>query len=76
MSLKKMEIEDNLIEQKEQKERFVLRKPIRVLTLILLYSIIITQTMITNVFNTSNSSIRASLESPKKLIQYLLSYII
>lgn len=76
MSLKKMEIEDNLIEQKEQKERFIFRKPIRVLTLILLYSIIITQTMITNVFNTSNSSIRASLESPKKLIQYLLSYII
>ena len=61
-----MEIEDNLIEQKEQKERFVLRKPIRVLTLILLYSIIITQTMITNVFNTANSSIRASLRITQK----------
>ena len=61
-----MEIEDNLIEQKEQKDRFVLRKSVRVLTLILLYSIILTQTMITNVFNTANSNIRASLRITEK----------
>jgi len=61
-----MEMDDNLIEQKDQKERFVLKKPIRVLTLILLYSTVLVQSMVTNVFNTANSNIRASLRITDK----------
>lgn len=59
-------MEDNLISQSDEKKRFLLRKPIRVIALILLYLIIMTQAMVTNTFNSSNSSIRASLRITDK----------
>ena len=59
-------MDDNLIEQKEPSKRFVLRKTIRFLTLILLHSTILVQSMVTTTFNSTNSNIRASLRITEK----------
>jgi F0F1-type ATP synthase assembly protein I len=59
-------MDDNLIEQKEPKERFVVKKLIRVLALILLYSTVLVQATVTNIFNTANSNIRAALRITEK----------
>ena len=61
-----MEMDDNLIEQKEPNKRFYLRKSIRILTLILLHSTIFAQSMVTTTFNTTNANIRASLRITEK----------
>ena len=59
-------MEDNLISQQDEKKRFLLRKPIRIIAQILLYSIIMVQAMVTNTFNSTNSNIRASLRITDK----------
>ena len=59
-------MEDNLISQSDNKKRFLLRKPIRIITLFLLYAVIMVQAMVTNTFNSSNASIRASLRITEK----------
>ena len=61
-----MEMDDNLIQQKEPTKRFILRKSIRSITLILLHSTILVQSMVSTIFNTANSSIRASLRITEK----------
>ena len=61
-----MEMEDNLIEQQEQGKRFVIKKSIRALTLILLHSTVLVQSMVVTVFNTANPQIRASLRITDK----------
>ena len=61
-----MEMDDNLIEQKEPNKRFILRKSIRAIALILLHSTILVQSMVTTIFNTANSNIRASLRITEK----------
>ena len=61
-----MEMDDNLIEKKEPSKRFVLRKTIRILTLILLHSTILVQSMVTSTFNSTNTNIRASLRITEK----------
>ena len=61
-----MEMDDNLIEQKEPNKRFILRKTIRAIALILLHSTILVQSMVTTTFNTANSNIRASLRITEK----------
>ena len=59
-------MEDNLISQSDNKKRFLLRKPIRIITLFLLYAVVMVQAMVTNTFNSSNASIRASLRITEK----------
>ena len=59
-------MDDNLIQQKEHNKRFALRKSIRILTLILLHSTILVQSMVTTIFNIANLSIRASLRITAK----------
>lgn len=59
-------MEDNLIEQADNKRRFQLRKPIRVITLFLLYFVVMVEAMVTNTFNSSNSNIRAALRITDK----------
>ena len=59
-------MEDNLISEQDEKKRFLLRKPIRIIAQILLYSIIMVQAMVTNTFNSTNSNIRASLRITDK----------
>ena len=59
-------MEDHLITEVDNKKRFVLRKPIRILTLFLLYAVIMAEAMVVNTFNTSNASIRASLRITDK----------
>ena len=61
-----MEMDDNLIEQKEPEKRFLLRKSIRAITLILLHSTILVQSMVTSTFNTTNQNIRAELRITEK----------
>ena len=61
-----MEMDDNLIQQKEHNKRFALRKSIRIITLILLHSTILVQSMVTTIFNSANPSIRASLRITNK----------
>ena len=56
-----MEVDDNLIEQKEETKRFVLRKSVRVAILILLYLTVCVQGMTMTIFNVANASIRADL---------------
>ena len=53
-----MEGEEDLIEQKEETKRFVLKKPVRVAILILLYLTLCVQGMTMTIFNVANSSIR------------------
>ena len=53
-----MEVDnDNPIEYKDHTKRFILRKSVRVAILILLYSALYVQAMITAIFNISNKSI-------------------
>ncbi len=59
-------MEDNLIAETDNKKRFVLRKPIRILTLFLLYAVIMAEAMVVNTFNSSNASIRAALRITEK----------
>ena len=59
-------MEDNLIEQTDNKKRFLLKKPIRIITLFLLYLVIMVEAMVTNTFNSSNASIRAALRITDK----------
>ena len=59
-------MEDNLISQSDEKKRFLLRKPIRYLALVLLYLIIMAQAMVTFTFNSCNANIRASLRITDK----------
>ncbi len=59
-------MDDNLIEQTEQEKRFTLKKPIRALTLVLLHSTILVQTMVVTIFNTANSNIRTALRITDK----------
>ena len=59
-------MDDNLIEQTEQEKRFTLKKPIRALTLVLLHSTILVQSMVVTVFNTANANIRAALRVTDK----------
>ena len=59
-------MEDNLITQTDNKKRFLLRKPIRLMTLFLLYAVVMAEAMVTNTFNSSNASIRASLRITEK----------
>ena len=59
-------MDDNLIEQKEPSKRFILRKSIRSITLILLHSTILVQSMVTSTFNSANPYIRASLRITEK----------
>ena len=61
-----MEMDDNLIEKKEPEKRFILRKSIRYITLILLHSTIFVQSMVTSTFKTTNQNIRASLRITEK----------
>ena len=61
-----MEMDDNLIEQKEPKKRFLLRKSIRSITLLFLHLTILTQSMVTSTFNTNNQNIRAALRITDK----------
>lgn len=61
-----MEVDDNLIEQKEETKRFVLRKSVRVVILILLYLTVCVQGMTITIFNVANSSIRADLRITEK----------
>ena len=61
-----MEMDDNLIEQKEPSKRFILRKSIRSLTLIFVHSTILVQSMVTSTFNSTNPNIRASLRITEK----------
>ena len=56
-----MEVEDNLIEQKEPTKRFLLKKPVRVAILVLLYLTVCAQAMTMTIFNVANASIRAEL---------------
>ena len=56
-----MEVEDNLIEQKEPTKRFVIKKSIRILILILLYLTVCVQGMTLTIFNIANTSIRAEI---------------
>ena len=56
-----MEVEDNLIEQKEPTKRFLLKKPVRVVILVLLYLTVCAQAMTMTIFNVANASIRAEL---------------
>ena len=56
-----MEVDDNLIEQKEETKRFVLRKSVRVVILVLLYLTVCVQGMTMTIFNVANTSIRAEL---------------
>ena len=56
-----MEAEDNLIEQKEATKRFVLRKPVRLAILILLYLTVFVQGVTMTIFNVANASIRKEL---------------
>ena len=53
-----MEGEEELIEQKEETKRFVLKKPVRVAILILLYLTLCVQGMTMTIFNVANASIR------------------
>ena len=59
-------MEDNLISESDNKKRFLLRKPIRLLTLFLLYAVIMVEAMVVNTFNSNNASIRASLRVTEK----------
>ena len=59
-------MEDNLITETDNKKRFVLRKPIRIMTLFLLYAVIMAEAMVVNTFNSSNASIRAALRITEK----------
>ena len=61
-----MELNGNLIEEKEPKKRFLLSKTIRALTLLFLHSTILAQSMVTSTFNTTNQNIRASLRISEK----------
>ena len=56
-----MEVEDNLIEQKEPTKRFLLKKPVRLAILALLYLTVCAQAMTMTIFNVANASIRAEL---------------
>jgi hypothetical protein len=56
-----MEADDNLIEQQEPTKRFVLRKPVRIAILVLLYLAVCAQGMTMTIFNVANTSIRAEL---------------
>ena len=56
-----MEVEDNLIEQKEPTKRFLLKKPVRVAILVLLYLTVSAQAMTMTIFNVANASIRSEL---------------
>ena len=59
-------MEDNLISESDNKKRFLLRKPIRIITLFLLYAVIMVEAMVVNTFNSNNASIRASLRVTEK----------
>ena len=61
-----MEIEENLIEQKEPTKRFVIKKSIRVVILILLYLTICVQGMTVTIFNLANASIREEIRITEK----------
>ena len=56
-----MEGEEDLIEQKEETKRFVLKKPVRVVILVLLYLTVCVQGMTMTIFNVANASIRKEL---------------
>ena len=59
-------MEDNLIAESDNKKRFLLRKPIRIITLFLLYSVVMVEAMVTNTFNSTNANIRAALRITDK----------
>ena len=59
-------MDDNLIEQNEPSKRFILRKTIRSLTLFLLHSTILVQSMVTFTFNSNNQNIKESLRITEK----------
>ena len=61
-----MESEDNLIEQNEPTKRFVLRKPVRVVILLLLYLAVCAQGMTMTIFNVANAAIRADIRITEK----------
>ena len=61
-----MEVEEDLIEQKEPTKRFVLKKPIRLAILVLLYLSICVQAMTMTIFNVANTSIRAEIRITEK----------
>ena len=56
-----MEVEEDLIEQKEPTKRFVLKKPARVAILVLLYLAVCAEAMTMTIFNVANTSIRAEI---------------
>ena len=59
-------MEDNLIAIQDNKKRFLLRKPIRIITLFLLYAVIMAEAMVANTFTSTNANIRASLRITEK----------
>ena len=59
-------MEDNLIATQDNKKRFLLRKPIRIITLFLLYAVIMAEAMVANTFTSTNANIRASLRITEK----------
>jgi len=59
-------MEDHLITEVDNKKRFVLRKPIRLITLFLLYAVVMAEAMVVTTFNSSNASIRAALRITDK----------
>ena len=59
-------MEDNLITLQDNKKRFLLRKPIRIITLFLLYAVIMAEAMVANTFTSTNANIRASLRITEK----------
>ena len=59
-------MEDNLISESDNKKRFLLRKPIRIITLFLLYAVIMAEAMVANTFTSTNANIRASLRITEK----------
>ena len=61
-----MEVEEDLIEQKEPTKRFTLKKPARIIILVLLYSAICVQAMTMTIFNVANASIRAEIRITEK----------
>ena len=61
-----MEVEEDLIEQKEPTQRFTLKKPIRLVILVLLYLVICVQAMTMTIFNVANASIRAEIRITEK----------
>ena len=61
-----MEVEEDLIEQKEPTKRFTLKKPVRLAILVLLYLVICVQAMTMTIFNVANASIRAEIRITEK----------